>query len=300
MAERPPSLFGPSRPGSCILPVIDLTLRPVGGVHVHQAWLFVKRGIVMWLGYRTALLLGLVGSLVSLVQFGWTARFVAEGHVFPQLAPYGGDLVAYFLVGSAFTAYSGVALTAFQEHIRAEQEMGTLEALLVTGVPVPVIALYIGLWPLLYTLTNTALLFLCAAFLFHVPLRVHLLSTSLVVGLTVAGLSGVGLMSAGVVLVTKRGDPIHWGVTTVVSLLSGVFYPVEILPEPLQHLARLLPTTYGLHALRLSLLRGVGPTQIGKEMAVLLLTAAVTVSLGILAFYGGWTWARCRGTLAEY
>ncbi len=269
-------------------------------IHVYRAWLFLKRGFLIWAGYRTALLIGLAGSVVSLVQFGWTARFVAKGNSFPLLAPYGGDLVGYFLVGSAFTAFVGVALSAFQENIRAEQQRGTLEALLLTDVPVPALAAYVALWPLAYTLANTTLLFLAVTLLFRVRLRVHLLSVLLVVSLTVLSLSGIGLASAGIVLVTKRGDPIHWAFAALTGVLSGVFYPVEVLPEPLQHIARLLPTTYALHALRLSLLRGASPAEIAPEIAILLLTSLVTVPFGLYTFSAGWRWARRKGTLAEY
>ncbi len=267
---------------------------------VSRAWWFLYRGYVLWRGYRTALLLSLVAALVSLIQFGWTAHFVADGHTFPALAPYGGDLVAYFLVGSAFTAFVGVALSAFQENVRAEIQMGTLEPLLLADIPIVTLAFYLVLWPFTYTLVNTVGLFLLAALLFGVRLAVRPSSLVLLFVLTTCALSGIGLASTGVVLVTKRGDPIHWLFTALTSLFAGVFYPVETLPAWLQPVSALLPTTYALHGLRLAVLRGAAPVDMGMDLLMLLLFSLLTLPLGAWLLHMGWSRARRTGTLAEY
>ncbi len=269
-------------------------------IHLHRAWLFVKRGFLIWAGYRTALLLSLMGSVVSLVQFGWTARFVAAGHEFPLIEEYGGDLVAYFLVGSAFTAFVTVSLNAFQQHLRAEQQMGTLESLLLADVPVPLLAFYLGLWPLLYTLVNTGILFFLVVLLFRVPIHLDVATAMLVIVLTGVGVAGIGLVSAGVVLVTKRGDPVHWVFGALTGLFAGVFYPVEALPPPLRPLSAWLPTTYALHALRLALLRHASPWDISGDVVALLITCSVTLPLGAIVLHVASNRARRMGTLAEH
>ena len=267
---------------------------------LYHAWWFLRRGYLLWSGYRTALLLSLVGSLISLVQFGWTAHFVATGHTFPALTPYGGDLVAYFLVGSAFTAFVGVSLNAFQENVKAEIQMGTLEALLLTDIPLTILAFYLVLWPFTYTLTNTVILFLVAILLFGISLKLCLASFLILLFLTVCTLSGIGLASAGVILVTKRGDPIHWLFTALTGLFAGVFYPVETLPTWLQPISSLLPTTYALHGIRLAILRQAPPAEVAPDILVLLLSSLLTLPLGALVLHMGWVRARRTGTLAEY
>ncbi len=267
---------------------------------LFHAWWFLRRGYRLWSGYRTALLLSLVGSLTSLVQFGWTAHFVATGHTFPALIPYGGDLVAYFLVGSAFTAFIGVSLNAFQENMKAEIQIGTLEALLLTDVPLIALAFYLVLWPFTYTLIHTIILSLLAIFLFDISLKFCFASFVLLLFLTVCTLSGIGLASAGVILITKRGDPIHWLFTTLTGLFAGVFYPVETLPARLQLISSLLPTTYALHGMRLAILRRATPSEIASDILVLLLYSFLTLSFGALVLHMGWVRARRAGTLAEH
>ncbi len=267
---------------------------------LYRAWWFLRRGFLLWAGYRTALLLSLTGSLVSLVQFGWTARFVAADHILPALAPYGGDLVAYFLVGSAFAAFVSVTLNAFSEHVRAEIQMGTLESLILADMPLPLLILHLVLWPFCYTLTNTTALFLLAVLLFRVSLDVHPLSLALLLILTSLTLTGVGLASAGILLVTKRGDPIHWVFTALTGLFAGVFYPLESVPAAARPISSLLPTTYALHGLRLALLRHAPPTEILSDLMALGIFCLVALPAGCLILHLGWAWARKTGTLAEY
>ncbi len=268
--------------------------------HIYRSWFFLKRGFLLWAGYRTALMLSLAGSVVSLIQFGWMARFVSAGNQFPLLATYGGDLMSYFLIGSAFTAFVTVALRAFQENVRAEQRMGTLESLFLADVPVPLLVVYLALWPFTYTLLNVIVLFGLIVWLFRVPLHANVLTTGVVLLFSTLGLTGVGLTSAGIILITKRGDPVHWLFSALTSLFAGVFYPVESLPDVVRPLSAVLPTTYALHALRLSLLRGADLTDIHFDLMVLLLMSAVTLPLGFITVHYGGVWVRRRGTLAEY
>lgn len=267
---------------------------------IYKAWLFVKRGLLSMLSYRTALALGLLSSLVGILQFGFMARFLSAGNSFPLLAPYGGNLLAYLIIGSAFMGFVGVSLNSFQGAIRAEQQMGTLEYLLLSDTLLGAILLYSALWNFLYTLFNTAILFLFVITLFQVPLSINLLAAGIILLLTILALSGIGLMSAGIIMVTKQGDPINWIFTTLTGLLSGILFPVEILPAWLQAVSYLLPTTHAIKALRLTLTSGAGPTDVAQEITFLMIAASLTIPSGLFAFSLGFNKARRAGSLGEY
>jgi len=252
------------------------------------------------LSYRTALLLGLLSGLVSLLQFGFMARFLSEGNTFPLLAQYGGNLLTYLIIGSAFTGFVAVSLNSFQGTIRAEQQMGTLEYLLMSATPLGGILLYSALWNFLNTLLNTAVLFLFVTVLFNVSLSINLLAAGVILLFTILSLSGIGLMSAGVIMITKRGDPVNWVFTTLTGLLSGVLFPVEMLPHYLQAVSSILPTTHALRALRLTLTRGASLTEVTPELAFLVITSCLTIPLGLLVFHLGFDRARKTGSLGEY
>ena len=267
---------------------------------MYKAWLFIKRGLINILSYKTALTLGILGSFVGILQFTFMAKFLQEGNTFPGIEQYGGNIIAYLIIGSAFTAFLGVSLNSFQGAIRSEQQMGTLEHLLMSNTRLELLLAYSGLWNFLYTLLNVGILLGIIVLLFRVPLGINFLAAAITLILTILGLSGIGLMSAGVIMVTKVGDPITWIFTTLTGLLSGVLFPIQYLPAYLQVISYMLPTTYALHALRMTLVQNATFEQILPQILVLILTAIITLPLGCYMFRWGFNKARRTGTLAEY
>jgi ABC-2 type transport system permease protein len=71
-------------------------------------------------------------------------------------------------------------------------------------------------------------------------------------------------------------------VLTPQALLSGLLFPVESLPTALRAIARILPLTYAIDALRAIMLRGEGLQEVGTDIIALLLFAAAMVALGAL------------------
>jgi ABC-2 type transport system permease protein len=267
---------------------------------MYKAWLFIKRGLINIFSYKTALFLGILGGFVGILQFTFMSKFISEGNSFPGIQQYGGNIIAYFIIGSAFTAFLGVSLNSFQGAIRSEQQMGTLEHLLMSNTKLELLLVYSGVWNFLYTLLNVSILLVIIVFIFGVPLSINFMASIVTLILTILGLSGIGLMSAGVIMVTKVGDPITWVFTTLTGLLSGILFPIKYLPIYLQVISYILPPTYALHALRMSLIQNASFVEILPQIMVLLLTAMFTLPLGFYIFHWGFNKARKTGTLAEY
>jgi ABC-2 type transport system permease protein len=121
-----------------------------------------------------------------------------------------------------------------------------------------------------------------------------------VLALSVVTFSAVGIISASVILVAKRGDPVAWALNVLLTLLGGVYYPVEILPVYLQRIAEFLPVTYALRAMRLALLQGFSLSALAREVAILFAFAVVLVPLSLLTFQFAVNLAKREGSLAQY
>lgn len=267
---------------------------------MYKAWQFMKRGFISMLSYRTAFVLSMASMVIGVAQFAYMAIFLKEGNTFPGIARYGGDLLAFLISGNLFMSFMAVALSSFQGAIRSEQLMGTLEFLLLSDTPLSLVLLYSSLWDFLWTLVNAGLIFAIVVLIFGVPLQINLGPALLVLSLAIICLAGVGLASAGIIMVTKVGDPITWAFSTLSGFLSGVIFPVEILPNWLQKISAILPPTYALSALRKSLLVGANLADIQQELLILTLMALVTILAGVLAFRWGFNRARRDGTLVGY
>jgi ABC-2 type transport system permease protein len=110
---------------------------------------------------------------------------------------------------------------------------------------------------------------------------------------------GVGLASAGVIMVSKEGEPISWAVSAAAGLLGGVYFPVDMLPGWLQAGARVLPTTHALAVARYGAEGTTAPGFAGS-LSFLALSAAASLVVGLVVLEWGCRRARNAGTLGHY
>ncbi len=261
---------------------------------------FLRRDFFQQVSYRLATLLQVAGILFSVTAFYFVAQLLG-GAASPLLSEYGGNYFAFVLVGIAYSAYQSAGLFAFSEAIRGGQVQGTLEAMLVTPTPVGQILMTSALWNFLLASLQVLLYILIGALLFGAPVgHAHIGTALLTLLLSILSFSGLGILSAGFILVTKRGDPIGAVLAALSSLLSGVFYPIGVLPRSLQRLASWLPMTHALRAMRLALLQGATPSQVLADLGWLALFVLVVFPGGLLAFQKALRRARRDGSLAQY
>ncbi|MGH9275374.1 MAG: ABC transporter permease [Acidimicrobiales bacterium] len=260
---------------------------------------FVLRDFRLERSYRLAFLTQLGGAFTTLLSAGFLSRLVPADQA--ALHPYGGDYFTFVLVGTAALSYFSVALGSFSGSLGQEQEMGTLEALLVTPVDERVLLLCGAAWPCLFATVQLALYLVVGSVLFggDVPLH-HLGLAAAILGLTLVAFSAVGLAGAAVVVLTKRAGLLLAFVASAFALLGGVLYPISVLPRPLQLLAQCLPMSHGLDGVR----RALGPD---PDLGVIGLDAFVLVAFSVVclpAALEGFRWAvrraRRAGTLSHY
>jgi ABC-2 type transport system permease protein len=267
---------------------------------LRKAWAFIRRDVQTQLSYRLSSLLQVLGILFSVAAFFFVARVFGTA-ASPYLAEYDGNYFAFVLVGIAFAAYQSVGLYAFSEAIRSGQTQGTLEAMLVTPTRLETILGASALWSFVLASFQVLGYLLVGALLFGAPLGQANVGTALLVlFVAILAFSGLGILSASVILVTKRGDPVNLLFASLSSLLSGVYYPVAVLPAWLQALSNLLPLTHALQAMRLALLEGAGVVQVAPNLVMLGLFAAIVLPGGIVAFRWALRKARAEGSLTQY
>lgn len=119
-----------------------------------------------------------------------------------------------------------------------------------------------------------------------------LFAAAFVVG--IIGLSAFGIILGAIALLTARhGGNINEGVAGMFYLLSGVMYPISVLPGWVQGVSRVLPPTYWLEAVRRALmapgdLSGINTTlQAFSDWELLGILGASTVmfyAASVLAF----------------
>ena len=62
---------------------------------------------------------------------------------------------------------------------------------------------------------------------------------------------GIAFLSCSFVLVYKQADPVNYFTNIIVTLLSGIIYPVSVLPESIIKLSEVIPSTHSLEIIRM-------------------------------------------------
>jgi ABC-2 type transport system permease protein len=80
-----------------------------------------------------------------------------------------------------------------------------------------------------------------------------------------------------ILLFGQRADVAAWSLSGIMMLVSGVYYPVEILPGPLQLLSKLIPLTYFLEYYRSAYGYGSHHVLFGMGLALLYFAASLLI-----------------------
>jgi len=258
---------------------------------------FLRRDARIELSYRLSLFTQLAHIFVTCCGFYFLARYVG-GRVFPDL---GTDYFSFVLVGVAFSNYLGVSLTGYANSLRDAQMTGVFEQLLVTQTSVGTIVWGGSLYHFVMTTVHALAYLIMGATVFGASLgRANLLGAGVVVLLSVLAFSGLGILSAAMVVLFKKGNPFNWLILSASWLVCGVLYPVSVLPGWLQVVAQWNPLTSSLDALRATLLKGASLTALPAEITMLVAFAITLLPASILLF--GWAveQSKTSGTLADY
>jgi ABC-2 type transport system permease protein len=261
---------------------------------LHELWVFFWRDLSIARTYRTVFVLEAVEALFGVAMFFYIARFVDS----PQLSsslPQGGSYFAFSLIGFVFLDYLNAAMDTFDQSLAEARDSGTLEHLLVTQTSLPVILAGSAIYPFVSTTFRIAVYLAWGALLFGFPLHdANWAAVAAVLLATLLAFSGLGILSASYVLLFKRGNPAKWFLLGVSSVAGGMLFPVSVLPDWLQLVAKLNPVTYALEAMRAALLGGAGLHAVLQPFLVLILLAAGLLPLSMAVF--AWALRRTKTT----
>jgi ABC-2 type transport system permease protein len=105
------------------------------------------------------------------------------------------------------------------------------------------------------------------------------------------------MMSVLPLISPEKGTQLGFVAQGTLLVVSGVYYPVDVLPEWMQWIATVSPATYALDGIREAILEGQGLTAMGDELWPLALIGAVSIPLGLAIFSRGERYAKRHGKL---
>lgn len=260
---------------------------------------FLRAAFLTASSYRLAMVLSLLSLLATVVPLYFISGAL-QPVVQASIAEEGGRYFGFLLVGVGSIYVMSAALGAVPGALGGSLGSGTLEALLVTRTPLPLILLGMAAYPLTQSLLRASLLLAGGAVVGVAVSWTALPAALLVVALLIVAYLAIGLFAASLILVFRTAGPLSTAVIALSSLLGGVYYSTTVIPAWLQDLSALVPLSYALRPLRRMLLGGEPLAATADDVGMLALFAVTLLALGTLGFGAALRYARRAGTLSQY
>lgn len=208
-------------------------------------------------------------------------------------------LVLYLVVGTLVWRYLSLIFYWITDLIGIERWEGTIEYTLMA--PIRRFTHMAGqtFFAVIYSLLFTGVILAVTVLLFDIDLSKANLSGGMLMMLA-GSLSfiGVGIMGSTLpLLFPERGSQMTHVIIALLLLVSGVYYPINVLPDFLQKLAVISPATYVLDGTRLALLEGTPTVQLWPYIWPTLIMGAIAIPLGLRVFGLAERYAKRTGKL---
>ena len=211
------------------------------------------------------------------------------------------SLTLYLLIGTSVWSYLSVTFEGVTDVINIERWEGTIEHTFMA--PISRFTHMIGScwYAVVHGIVFTFIQLIIVASFFHLDLS-HANYLTAIFILLLGSVSFVGFGIAASVLpllYTEKGMQMSFIVRAILLLVSGVYYPISVLPAWMQPAARISPATYVLNGLRAGLLQNapIWSPEIWSNTWPLLISGVLSIPIGLLIFRMAERYAKRTGRL---
>jgi ABC-2 type transport system permease protein len=252
---------------------------------------FAERQLYVYKRYWVWEVVWLFYSIVSVLSIG----FLASGLDALGAAGAGFDLrraQLYLLIGALLWGYLSLVFMEAAFAIAWERWEGTIEYTFMAPVRRVTHLMGICLFAIGYGLVRTFVVLVVAIAIFDIDFSHADIAGALVVlAASMAPLIGLAILTSVLPLLSpQKGEQMSFAVQGFMLLVSGVYYPLTVLPLPLQVAGAVSPLTYSLAGMRSSLLDGATAADQLSTVGILLAMGAVLIPVSFLVF----RWAERR------
>ncbi|GER81878.1 MAG: ABC transporter permease [Thermogemmatispora sp.] len=211
------------------------------------------------------------------------------------------SLLLVLVIGTSVWSYLSVTFDGVTDIINMERWEGTIEYTFMA--PISRFTHMVGscLYAVAHGLLFTLIQLLVIAAFFHIDLsHANYLTALFLLLLGSISFIGFGIGAAILpLLYTEKGMQMSFIVKAVLLLVSGVYYPISVLPGWMQPLARISPATYVLEGLREAIMQGrpLWSPEIWSCTWPLILTGLISVPASVYAFSLAERYAKRTGKL---
>jgi ABC-2 type transport system permease protein len=261
---------------------------------------FLRRDLLVAWSYRVDFASDILGMAVQVFMFYFIGLMVDPG----RLPSFGGNTTSYLefvALGIVLAMFVQLALRQVSVAIRDEQYQGTLESLLLTPSRALTIQLGSMVYEFVYVPIRTIVFLTAIGIGFGLDFDpAGFLPAAVVLMAVIPFVWGLGVCAAAAVLAFRRGEGGAGFVATILTVASGAYFPLDLLPGWLQDLAEANPFAVALDAMREAVLGGAGWSDVGDSMLLLVPMAAASLTVGYVLYNRALRRELRKGSLGDY
>jgi len=198
----------------------------------------------------------------------------------------------YLLIGSLLWGYLSLVFMEAAFAIAWERWEGTIEYTFMAPIRRITHLMGICLFAIGYGLIRTFVVLLAAIAMFKLDFsHADIAAAIAVLAASTLPLIGLAIFTSVLPMVSpQKGEQMSFAVQGFLLLVSGVYYPLTVLPLPLQVAGYASPLTYSLDGMRRSLLNGASLVDVVPAIVTLLAMGAAMIPAAVWVF----SWAERR------
>ena len=264
------------------------------------SYAFVERNINLVKRYWGWEVVFLVYSIVNALSITFIAKASPQITGITISDAEVNQFILFLLVGTLVWNYLAVVFDAISETITWERWEGTIEYTFMAPISRLTHLLGATLFAILYGVLHTAVILVVVSFFFDVSLAQANFFGAMVL-LIVGSLSfvGMGIFAAVLpLLFPERGAQMTNVIKALILLVSGVYFPIAVLPGWMQTISLVSPAYYVLAGMRRALLENASVVSLLQAYVLpLLIIGVIAVPAGLWFFVAAERFAKRTGRL---
>lgn len=263
---------------------------------LRASYAFVERNfnlVKRYWGWEVVWLMYSLANALSITYIGAGMDQISGAQVDTEY------LVLYLLIGTLVWRYLSIVFDAISEMIAWERWEGTIEYTFMA--PVSRLTHMIGqtIFSIAWGMFFTGVIFGIVALLFDVDLsNANLAGAAVIMLAATLSFIGFGIIASILpLLFPERGAQMTNVVQALLLLVSGVYYPITVLPGWMQVVAWVSPATYALSAMRAAILQNASWTALIQDVLLLTAMGLAMIPVGLWVFSKAETYAKRTGKL---
>lgn len=260
---------------------------------------FIRQDFLTATSYRVSTIISLGALVVTAIPVYFIANAL-QPVMGSSIRGEGDEYFAFVLVGLVAYRFVSASVSSLPAAVGSGIRTGTLEALFATPTGLPKVVAGMIAYEVLWVMAESVVLLVMGIVLGAHFAVGHSATALFILGLIVLSYLPFGILGAALYMVFRTtGTLLSWVIGASI-LLGGVYYPTHVIPSWLENVSAFVPLTYGLRALRRTVLEDLPIQAVAGDIGILAVFVVILLAASTEAFRRAVKYARRAGTLAQY